>query len=669
MMIRTSDATATLRELATHDKSNPLAQALLTTGIREFESEAPYECIHLNRSNRFWLQPNVDDTDPETYDTLTSAEAVLNTYQDALKDSTLEDADLRERMRWVFVHLPNVTFDAEAPMLLTKDKPDMQGEWGTRLRFAEYCEHLALPFRTTFTFDVNLREGAFDITAVVPRPGCFAYLADDPETRNRAARVYALDMAGILAQGAFSAHAAIRHVQVRCHEQGSDGMLFSLLLTRDGIGDKRVSNALKLEIDELIQTGTLVATLDAEGWYLPLEDDGNRLAQLLECPERWVAPELKSGDVTPALTRYLGARSFSDLGINENAARTAAWEKLSLDENATLGETVGHLVALRNESADLTVAEAAMRLADALVNDTVDAHDSEAMRELFVNGTALDLACKKASQAFEEQNSFDMENALARLEAELEPLMECGLYLDDGQNRYRYFNSPAERLAFNLEEREAHPQETRPVCLVPDAYYNAHMQALRLHDALDHSAAALEHAEELCRVAPSTPDSFLSKVRLLEDNTQILEASDILKQLIERPVSHNSMAIAFYRLAYMQWKLGRTDLAVACYERAMEVFPPITHQALPELLDLLEAENDSTPALKRLTPEETRRALLEGGLPLGDEAALLERLAQASQALTDAEVFSLAWQITGFYADARRDDVAIDVYRSLRPSS
>lgn len=660
MMVRSGDALSTLRELATHDPESALSCALRATGILELDDDARFGCAHLQRSGRFWFQTDLSSASTERYDVLTSAEAVLNTYQDALSAPSAS-SDPFIRMREVYARIPRAVYEAESKMTLTNERERMRGEWGTRLRFAEFCEHIALPFRVSYGFDLNLRDSAFDIVANVPRPRCFSYLAADGEGCARAARAYALDVAQSLAQGAFDAHEQVAHVQVRCHEQGSDEIVLSLAIDRSDLPNGRVGASLGLDLQELLAGGYAQATVGQDGWFVPLEGSADRLNGLMDRPDRWTAPELCEGTLPEALATDCGARVFADLAINEGAGRAEAWGKFEDCLDGTLAGAVRQLMALRDASRDLSVAEAANRLADALVNDVVDVGDIDAMQELFINGSSLDQACALARAALADDDFDTKETALARLEAELAPLMETGLYFDDELNVYRYFNSIPERIAYNLEAEDA----TRAVRLVPDAYYVAHSLALRLHDTFGNIDLAFEHAAELCRIAPCTPDATLAKVRLLEDDAQVIEASEQLCALIESAPTPHAMALAFYRLAYMEWKLGRSDLSIACYVRAMDISPSMNQQAEPELEDLLNSE----PTLKRLKPEQAKAALTEAGIPLGNDGAVFERIAHAAQTTTDAEIFSVARQLASFYADARRDDVAYAVYRSLSPWS
>ena len=662
MMIRSQDVVATLRDLIVHNSESALGVALAATGINEMTDAPTFECGHLRRSQRFWFQTGLGDVDDDTFDTLISAEAVLNVYQDALLISQTAN-DKPERMRDVIKNFAQETISLAADIEVSPQR-DEDSEWDVRMRFAEFCEKVHLPFRMSYDFDVNLKGGAFDVSVAVPRPRCFAFLGYDEEQTAEVAVRYAIDVAEVLADGAFAASKRIDKVQVRCHEFNSQEILLSFLVDREDLNGARVVRAYANIFDEPIGPGVLVCVVDPDtpgAWFTPLEDNGNRIAELLERPDRWVPVELLKGEAPRDVALSCGAVSFSDLGTSEGAGRVAAWMDLAKELDGTMSTAINRLVALRDKTDDYTVTEAANRVADALVNDKLDVTDTEAMAELFIRGSSLDRACAKARKALDDEDDFQAEVAVARLEAELAPLMETGLYLDDELSVYRYFNSIADRLTYNLEMDDG----TREVRLVPDAYYAAHSLALRLHTYLGHPALAMAHADELIRMAPATADPYLAKVRLLEDESSILDAVDVLKEAIINAPIHHDMAIAFYRLAFMEWKLGRADLSVACYERSIELYPPAARQALIELNDLLEAE----PQLKRHKASELEAILTAENIPYGDDKTLLNRYLKASKAVTDAELFSIAWQMLGAYVDADRDDVIVSVYRSLRPRS
>ena len=252
----------------------------------------------------------------------------------------------------------------------------------------------------------------------------------------------------------------------------------------------------------------------------------------------------------------------------------------------------------------------------------------------------------------------ELVSALDALEGALSPITEMGVYLDDGDSVYRYFNSVAERVRYNRTADDG----GRRVRLVPDEYYAAHAEAARILNALGRHDEALAHAEELMRVAPATPDAALCKVRCLEGQARIFEAADLLSDAVCYSATARDMSICFYRLAFMEWKLGRGDLSVACYQRAIDLHGEIAGQARQELRDLIEAES---PALALLEDSQVIPTLEEGGLPAGPVGALREELRDAVAACTDAGIFSVAWPLAGALLEVCRDDALVNVHQSL----
>ena len=79
------------------------------------------------------------------------------------------------------------------------------------------------------------------------------------------------------------------------------------------------------------------------------------------------------------------------------------------------------------------------------------------------------------------------------------------------------------------------------------------------------------------------------------------------------------LGICFYRLAFIEWKLGHGQLAAACYARATELRSDVADQANVELEELL--AND--PQLKRVGGEEARKMIEAAGLPYGSTSDML----------------------------------------------
>ena len=315
---------------------------------------------------------------------------------------------------------------------------------------------------------------------------------------------------------------------------------------------------------------------------------------------------------------------------------------------------------LRDATADVTVAEACERTSKALVDGTLDVSNKHELAVLFVDGSTLSRAVLRARQELDAEapSPEGLSSALDELERGLSPVTEMGIYLDDSATVYRYFNSVAERVVYNRTVDDGR----RSVDLVPDEYYSAHATASRILNMLGRTEEAEAHVRETMRIAPVTTDAKLGMVRCLEEQSRIFEAADLLKEAIAHAATVRDMSICFYRLAYMEWKLGRADLAVACYQRSIALHPDISQHARAELEDLVASEE----GLSELEADQVLPALEAAGIPTGPVDEVRSVMLAAAAASTDAGIFDVARPLTGAVVEIDRDDVMIDVQRSLR---
>ncbi len=236
--------------------------------------------------------------------------------------------------------------------------------------------------------------------------------------------------------------------------------------------------------------------------------------------------------------------------------------------------------------------------------------------------------------------------------------MATGTYLDDSDNVYRYFNSMAERVRYN----QLNANELRRVCLVPDEYYAANTRASRMLCALERPCEALPFAEEAVRLAPICCDAALTKVRCLEEASRLYEASEVLVGAIRTAVSTNDLAICFYRLAFMQWRLNRPKVAAACYLRAIAINRDLAARIKVELGELMaSAGKDCVPQGE----DEVRAILTSANIPFGDTEKIRADALLAAQACVDAQAFAVAQPLVGVAVQAHHDDALMRVYRSL----
>lgn len=664
MLAHADDALLALRDLMEHghpESYGMLPSLLGRSGLLEWEAPAPVRAKKLKRNGRWWLTLQTEEALPEeAYDSLTTLEAILNVNDDLMRKSWPKKASPAWRLTMALSEVADLRpLPSENPLITALlDDGAKDGEWACRLRFADAVENLPAPFRIEMSFQVDLARGLLGVDLVVPRPACLGFAGVGSQTAW--ARAYALRIALLLGRRGFAASRAVTRVVVNCHEHGEGPALLSLDLTKGSL-DRLLAAArsTKLVDEGLPDDPALRLSLEEGGWLRPVEPFLELRDEGLSPAERWREVELDDAPGPAAVALACGAERVSDLGIMEKAGRAAAWNAVVDELGDTTQEAVARLMALRDETGDLTVAEACGRASAALVDGTVDVLDRRSLAWLFVDGGSLGAVVRSArAKLGGDPTPEQVERVADALEAALSPLTETGLYLDDGDCVYRYFNSVAERVTYNLTADDG----GRAVRLVPDEYYMAHSQASRALALLGRTSEALAHADELMRMAPVTPDAALTKVRALEDASRIFEAADLLKHAIRVASTARDIAICLYRLAFMEWKLGRSDLAVACYQRAIALHEDVADQARSELADLLEAGGEGLGALPE---EEVVPTLERAGIPAGDFNALRGRLGAATAACVDAGIFRAARPLLGAYLELGRDDALLDVYRSL----
>lgn len=656
---RSDDVAATLRDLVSHGQSSAdygmLPALLVRSGLMEWEGAPRFSANRLRRNRRWWMSCDVDELTEDGYDRLIALEGALNLAADLAEGACPDAPDDQGRIEALFRDLASLS-PLPAPEGRTFPAGEKDGEWATRLALSEWLENLPAPFRVVSAFQLNLDEGLACVDVAVPSPSCLALVAPDDEARQAAeARRYAWRLALTVARGAFAASPRIGRVGVNCVSHGARETLLSLFVGRGEL-DGLLAGAAAADA-EPVPARNCRLDVAGDGRMLPVDALLARSDERLNPASRWDAVELDPTDASAAVREACGAVRVSDLGINENARRVAAWNRLAGTLGATTADAVARLMATRDASEDQTVREACSRTCQALVDGTVDASDHQALALVFALGSPLDQAQRQALDlAGEDAGPADLERALGLLDAVLVPLAQAGAYADDPTRVFRYFNSAAERVRFNRTAADG-----RDVVLVPDAYYAAHSLAARVLTQLGRAEEAQVHADELARVAPVTPDAALSRVRVLEAQERIFECVDVLVDALGYAATAREMSICIYRLAYMEWRLGRNRLAVACYERSMRLHGEIASQAKEELDELL----DSEPGLGRLDPEECARELSAAGIPLGDADGARHAMEEAAAACVDARLMGISRAYLAVALEVDRDDALLGVYRSL----
>ena len=677
MLLRTDDVFSTVKDLArtfeqgssrTRDFTH-LVSMLKQTGVLGWDKTPVCGVSKLSRTDQYWLRGNVAELDARDYDCFVSVEAALNMDR-ALPHLTHKEcgdpavvAATNDCLRSM-VELPVAHYDFDASLGRAYEgvRPeDTPGEWYCRAALANDYESVRLPFRLPYDLRANVASGLAVLWVEIPRPACFSTVVGSFARRVAHARAYALRLTWLLAAHALELVPALRHVEVLCHEHGEDDVKLAVDYTR-GLVEllAPVVRGTSLDNRDFPQDKAIRVAFDANGWFLPVEP-WIPFADECVSPAAWVrCPELDDRTLPMRCIEVTGAKRVYDLSINENGPRSDAAQKL-VRQWRTLPErsceaVVASIVELRGTTSNLSLSEACDRAIAALLEGSVDPGEEEALRALIVRDGALQDAVERAYELI-EGDSPDPIEAIRLLRGVLDPIMAVGFYADDESCVYRYFGSVAERLAYNtrMGGRE------RDVRLVPDSYYNALCLLVSALGMLERHDEAEDITYEMMRIAPVSMDAAIRRARVLENESRLFEATELIMAALPYAMTPRDTALAHYRLAYLEWKLGKEELAVACYQRALTWNTVLSELAQQELDDLL----GSSSNLTQLEPEEVLHTIQKEGIPLGfteeDEAELLA----ASALLVDSHAFVIAVSLLSVLCSAHGDDVLVSIRSSL----
>lgn len=669
LVVRSSDLFATLRDLVGHEGAagsdkRHLVTMLEAAGVMAWPDAPACEGGQLFRTDHFWIRLNPDELSERHYDTLLMTEAALSVNQD-LPEVRAQDRASEPALQAV-LGLMRGMCDQDIPHSDITDEGlracygdtaagARSGEWLVRSRICHAAECARTPFRVVFDLRCNVADGLVVIDLEIPRPRCMAIFVRDAESQANLARAYALRLSTLLARQSFATSGRVRRVVVNGHEHGSDRAVLSIDFSGPVL-DALLEAARGPQVESVFPSDPAI-----RAWVEPIEPFVPLDSPLAFPAHARTFPELDTRPASEALARACRVARVCDLGINESAFRIAAWTSVSQELGDTTEQAVSALVALRDKAQDITVAEACARTMRALVDGDIDLDDLGRVASLFVEGSALDKAVSRAIELLDDsQGPPDPEAALKLLEEALAPIDDMGAYLDDETTVYRYFGSVAERVRHNLSVDEG----GRTIALVPDSYFNAHSNASIALGMLGRNEEALAHADVCLRLAPTSTYAAMRKVRVLEAQSRIFKAADLIIEALYHANTPRDASICHYRLAYMQWKLGRESLAAACYQRSLSWDTEMSAQAREELDDLLQ----SSPVLTRPTKEQADALLIQEGIPLGCTEEDGSQLLAAAVACMDQGVLMSARPLMASIFGMTRDDVMMGVYRSLSVS-
>ena len=666
---RATDAAATLRDLARRDISKggltPVGHALSImlrdSGVSSWTDAPEFRIAPFPPSGRYVANVSPASLNDRAYDHLIAMEGALNVLQDDLLGfaSDTTEAEVFDRARASLLAVSDLEIPEVDPALCGEVADDADpdgdrfGDWGFRARFCDALEQAKVPLRVNYRLRANVSQNVACVSFELVRPNVFGIAEPAEERRVLLARRYALHLAALLARVAFWASSEVQRVVLLGHERGSEETRLLLDLTRDSLGKLVEDIELHYDTPELdIEYPVLRASTDESGWLAPIDAGFELNDELFHPAWRLRDVELRGDErCSDRLFEVSGARTLADFGINEHALRINLWEQIKPFCGGNTAHLVSELKKVRDSAEEFNVVEAANRTMELLVEGVIEPSDEEAVRSAFVFGSTLD----RVVQSLSPEGGPDQ--IIARLKDALAEVDELGTYYDDSDTVYRYFGSLAERIAFNRSRGD----DTRKVAIIPEAYYHAHLNLANLLKNTERFDELQPELELLERIAPYDMKVGLLRVRALEDGTRIFDAQDELKRLLPRAATVRDESLYAYRLAFISWRLGETELSSALYQHVISRGTDISVRAWEEFSGLVMGEKSLTP----VDPSEVSRVLIREGIETLDADALADDCIRMASLCCDQGAFTVAQALTGIAYEALRSPVLPSIFESL----
>lgn len=535
-----------------------------------------------------------------------------------------------------------------------------RGEWHDRHAIAAGIECLRLPYRLTARFRVNAAAGvaAFECDLVPPRlmptdayVDGIGVVAATESMRRRAATDYNLRLVVLLAAYAFAATEDIERVYVAgtVDTATRHACYVSACIEREDLEGIDLQN-----MDPVALLRFLCANIDESNGQLAGVAQGFSLDEERFCPkERFARPELEGRRLSPLAATALGCELVSGISCDESAARAEAGRRAALRMGDSTEENVRAVLEIGRSFDDESVEEAAKRVARALIDDTLDEGDAEAVAEAFCDGGELAHANDRATELLMKG---DAEQASKIIGQALAPIEGQGLYRDSERTSWRVFDGYVDRIVYN----RLFSRGDKEVRLAPRAYFEA-LSTLSLVDLLvGRTDQALDAARRAARLAPLSTQAALNFSHCLQQAGDMDGAVAECSRLLTCADDAQSIGFGYAHMAQLQFQAGNMRASQACRQLASKVLPDEVAGALRQIAALLGADNQGS-----LSEQHAFEALEEAHIPLVPTEELSEVLYEATAASVDENLFRVARECAYMLVSLTRDDIFHGVLRSL----
>ncbi len=580
----------------------------------------------------------------------------------------------------------------------TRDFPEATpgGEWDVRCKLARVAELLRLPVRIDVKFRCDVSSGlaSLDLTApgadLMPATtwmsdaegaagGHGLWMPVSTVAREAQAERYAFHLGLLLAASAFEASPSIDRVElaVRFLGEGDSDLHGDVLL---GIPMFPAYATVDLSRSTFEETdGFAFARAsdpqpffrEAGARYFP--DAVGSFASILALPGaklRRELPEIGKKPLSGFAAQALGADDSTGLRINYDAALRRLGEGIADGVAQTTSASAAIRVVRQAQDAaqadfDERAINGCTRLMAALAEGKIDCEDQNAVVSCFLGTDRCLTALGRAKTFADNDDVFQAVAVLQEAIAEAEALEG---FVDTSLAARRTFDSYSSRVIYNLARRGDLPDpqavrndRSKYVELVPDSFYLCHLEVVRmLEHSFERSEEAVEYGRRSIAIAPTAGAGYRQLGRAYMLMGDMENAAQVLEECLRIAVQPNDIAMAYYQLAYVLWKLGRAEAGAACYAKSLATAPVMAMQATIELHEL--AEETGLPLPDQDKVDET---LVRLGVPLAPSKAVLDALERACVGAVEAGLFPVAQGVLATRLRYRPDDALMNVLRSL----
>ena len=439
--------------------------------------------------------------------------------------------------------------------------------------------------------------------------------------------------------------------------------LYQVKFTRSTCEGARFQEALKDDPEALFEE--CGARFGADAADFSLDDAVDAEAKRI----RGELPEVGSLAFGPREAKAFGAESLRDLRIHSDAQLRHAGERLAdaIARATSTTEAIRLAQTEQNAADDPRIFAACTRLMTDLLEGNVDAHDQNALVSCFMGEDPYLNALRQARAVAQA----DPHRAASILREAIRQAEESKRFADNSEAVHRMFDTYASRIIYNRERQGSapwrsglafpHPDEGKRVELLPSSLAMCYLESVRLlEESFNHAEEAVQFGLRCIQVAPTYTPAYRQTARAYMLMGDVSTSSRTLRRCLEIATQPDEIALAYYQLAYVEWKAGKPALGVACYMKSMMTAPIYLAQCTIEMHRLM-AETGQGPI-----DREAVDAILTGeGVPIAPLDSLLDALDDAMRTAIDDNIFQVGQPLLALRLFYRPDDALVNVHKSL----